>query len=106
MSNSTVSETPTCANQQLRMLNIALAAVTDYAYVVDVDGRLAYANEVLLMLWGMSHKEIIGRTVHEINGYPPELADKLHRQLLDVARTGKPVRGDTAYTGCGGVLGY
>jgi len=40
--------------QQYRVFDTVLSAITDFAYIFDLEGRFLYANKALLDLWGLS----------------------------------------------------
>src|SRR6185369_11266011 len=66
-----------------RVLSSALASMTDFAQVYDRDGRLVFVNQPLLDLWGLALDAVVGRNFFDL-GYPPELAERLQRQLREV----------------------
>jgi PAS domain S-box-containing protein len=88
-----------------RILSTALAAMSDFAQIYDQEGRLLFANRPLLELWGLRLEAVVGRNFHEL-GYPAELADKLLRQIRQVAATGQTIMDDCAYTSPAGEPGY
>ena len=89
------------AEMRERMLNVMLASVSDMAYAADHQGRVLYANEPTLAVWGRTLDEARGRTVHEL-GYPKDLADRIQTQIRDVFATRARVVDETAFTGANG----
>lgn len=87
---------------QARMFDTIHANLSDLVYAFDREARVIYANKILLGIWGLSMEEAVGRSLFELD-YPPELAQRLTEQLLRVATTGEPERGETVYKGPGGV---
>ncbi len=94
------------SDRQRRMYETALSNTVDFNYLFDLDGRFIYANEALLALWQKkSLAEAVGRNFFEL-GYPPELAERLQRQIRQVVETGRPARDETPYTGALGTRSY
>ncbi len=91
--------------QKSQIFDLTLSSITDFAYTFDREGRFTYMNQALLNLWGLTLEEAVGKTFHELD-YPPELAAKLHAQILEVFETGRTIRDETPYTGPSGELGY
>jgi PAS domain S-box-containing protein len=90
---------------QAGIFDIALSNITDFAYILDREGRFVYVNKPLLNLWRLSLDQAKGKNFFEL-GYPPALAEKLHREIREVFSTGEAVTGETAYTGADGKEGY
>ncbi len=90
---------------QTRLYDATLSSITDLAYTFDLEGNWIYANKPLLKIWGKSLEEITGKNSLEL-GYPPELAERLKRQVKEVVETRQPVRGETYYTDAAGVEDY
>jgi len=84
--------------QQWHKFDTALSHTPDFTYTFDLQGRFSYANKALLSLWQKPYEEAIGKTFFEL-GYPPELADRLHRQIQQVIDTKEPLRDQTPFTG-------
>ncbi|MDB6170744.1 MAG: putative histidine kinase, hybrid [Chthoniobacteraceae bacterium] len=91
--------------QQARVFNTMLSAMTDFAYILDREGRFVYANNAMLDAWGLKLYEIVGRNFSDL-GYSNELSVKLHRQLKEILNTGQVVRDETPYTTPAGTNGY
>ncbi|WP_257454384.1 hybrid sensor histidine kinase/response regulator [Archangium lipolyticum] len=91
--------------RQARTFDTMLTAHPDFMYLFDRRHRFTYVNRSLLQLWGKRLEEAVGRNFQEL-GYPPELVEKHRRQLDEVLRTGRPVRGDNPYTSASGTGHY
>ncbi len=91
--------------QQTRIFDQALSSITDFVYVLDLQGRFRFANKPLLDLWGRTLEQTIGKNFSEL-GYPPDLAAKHARQIEQIIRTGHPVSDETQYTSPNGKSGY
>ncbi|MFC5498103.1 PAS domain-containing protein [Caenimonas terrae] len=85
-----------------RMLNTALSAITDFTYIVDRRGRLLFANQSALDLWGFTLEEAIGKDGYDL-GWPAETARKIHAQWASVFATGKTVNDEIEYQSPAGV---
>lgn len=92
-------------DRQALVYDTTLSTIADFAFTFDRLGRLVFANQVALRLWGMKLEQVAGKTFLELP-YPRELAAKLQRQIRQVARTGRLVKGETAYTNPRGQTGY
>jgi hypothetical protein len=92
-------------DQQLRTFDTVLATLQEFVYLLDHDGRFTYANKPLLDLWRRTPAEAFGKSFAEL-GYPPELVALHASQLAEVIRTGKPVRGENAFTDAAGRTGH
>jgi len=77
---------------QARLFDATLSHIADLAYTFDREARVIYANQPLLKLWGLTLAEAVGKNCFELN-YPPDLAQRLHGELLSVIHTGRPVHG-------------
>jgi PAS domain S-box-containing protein len=93
------------SEQQLRILLATLAEMTDHAYAFDRHGRILFANQALLTLWGVTLEQAVGRTLGSL-GYPDALADTLERQIRQVVAVGQRITDVAHYTGPGGIAGY
>ncbi len=80
--------------QQWRIFDTALSHTPDHTYIFDGEGRIVYANKTLLDLWQKPWEESRGKTLGEL-GYPPELAEKVERQIQKVVKTCQPMRDET-----------
>lgn len=91
--------------QQARIFDAALAALNDFVYIFDRDGRFIFANQPLLRLWGLTLRQAVGKNFYDLK-YPDDLAAKLQRQIEEVFATGQVVSDETPYTSPAGVQGY
>ncbi|MBD3884545.1 GAF domain-containing protein [Phormidium tenue FACHB-886] len=91
--------------QQLRKFNVTLSTITDFVFNFDRDGRVLYANQGLLNLWGLTAAEVIGKTLVELL-YPEAIAQQLMENVQRVFETKETVKGETAYTSPTGISGY
>jgi PAS domain S-box-containing protein len=81
--------------RQWRTFDTALSHTPDHSYILDREGRIVYANKTLLDLFQRSWDEARGKTLAEV-GYPPELREKLQRQIQMVFETRKPLRDEAS----------
>jgi PAS domain S-box-containing protein len=88
-----------------RILNTALASMSDFAQIYDRAGRIVFVNQPLLNLWGRTLEEVVGRNFIDLK-YPKQLADLLMRQLQEVLATKKSITDETAYVAPTGATGY
>ncbi len=84
--------------RQWATLDMALSHTPDFTYTFDLAGRFTYVNRALLSLWQKTLEEAVGKDFFEL-GYPPDLAERLQRQIRQVIETRRPVRDRTAFTG-------
>ena len=84
-----------------RIYETTLANTADMNYVFDPQARFVFANPALLTLLGRDLDGVRGRGFRELD-YPPELADRLNRQIREVVEARRPVRDETPFTGPGG----
>ena len=84
--------------QQWHTFDIALSNTPDFTYIFDLQGRFTYVNCALLSLWQKPLEEALGKNFFEL-GYPPELAERLQRQIQEVIATKEPLRDQTPFTG-------
>jgi two-component system CheB/CheR fusion protein len=89
-----VSET---LQTELKRFNTVMAAVPDFVYQFDLNGRFTYVSQSLLDLWRKNADEAIGRNFHELD-YTPELATKLQAQIQQVIDTRQLLKDETPYT--------
>jgi PAS domain S-box-containing protein len=82
-----------------------LSNVTDFVYSFDREGRFTYVNRALLDLWGLALEQAVGKNFTELP-YPPDMAERLMRELAQVVATRRPLTGETHYTNHEGRLGY
>jgi PAS domain S-box-containing protein len=93
------------SGRQQRMYETALSNTADFIYLFDTAGRFTYVNKALLDLWSKDLSQAVGRNFFELD-YPPELADRLERQIQQVIVTARPLRDETPYTSALGTRAY
>lgn len=91
--------------RQARIFDTTLSSITDFAYILDRDGRFLFANPPLLKLWGLSLDEAVGKDFFDLK-YPDDLAARLQQQVQAVYRTGDVIRDETPYVSPAGVAGH
>jgi PAS domain S-box-containing protein len=90
---------------QLHRFSLLLAAVPDFIYHFNLEGRFTYINQALLDLWQKTSEEAVGKNFHELD-YPPDLAERLQRQIQEVITTRRVVKDETPYTSAFGSRTY
>jgi PAS domain S-box-containing protein len=88
-----------------RMLNAALSSITDFTYIIDSQGRILFANQRTLDLWGVTLEQAVGKNSYDL-GYPAESAQKIQAQIQSVFATGRSVQDELAYLSPTGLDGY
>lgn len=91
-----------------RWLETALAAVSDFHYAFDLNGRFCDVDQAFAGLLRRPAADILGRNFSEL-GYPPELAATLQRLIMQAIDSRQPVRHETPSTlalGAGGCHEY
>lgn len=88
-----------------RLHDTILKTVPDLVYAFDLNHRFTFANHSLLKMWGKSWEESIGKNCLEL-GYPAWHAAKHDREISQVIRTKKSIRGDVPFKGTYGVRVY
>ena len=88
-----------------RTFDTALSNTPDFHYLFDLEGRFTYVNRALLSLWQKSLAEALGKNFFDLD-YPPELAERLQRQIQQVIDTKHPVRDQTPFTSLTGETGH
>jgi PAS domain S-box-containing protein len=86
------------SNRRKRLYETFLTSTPDLAYVFDLDHKFAYANDVLLKMWGRTWDEAIGKTCLEL-GYEPWHAAMHDEEIDKVKATRAPLRGEVPFTG-------
>jgi PAS domain S-box-containing protein len=89
----------------VQKFNVMLSTITDYVFNFDRDGRILYANQVLLDLWGVTAADAIGKTLAELN-YPEAVEKQVMENMRRVFETGETVKDETSYTNPTGISGY
>lgn len=82
-----------------------VAATPDLVYAFDLQHRFIFVNNALLVMWGKSWAESIGKTCLEL-GYEPSHAAMHDREIDHVVATGEPVRGEVPFEGTHGLRIY
>ncbi len=90
------------AERRERILSNMLSSSNDLIYSMDRDGRIVFANQPLLDLWGTTLAAATGKNFHDL-GYPPELAEQLQRQVQVVFETRKSLTSETLHVGPAGL---
>jgi PAS domain S-box-containing protein len=86
---------------QVKRFDTIMAAVPDFVYQFDLEGRFTYVSQSLLDLWRLTYDQAIGKNFRELD-YPPELAANLQRQIQEVIDTRRTLRDETPYTSAEG----
>jgi PAS domain S-box-containing protein len=82
--------------RQQRMYETITGNTPDLVYVFDLDGRISYANEALLKMWGRSKEESFGKSLIEL-GYEPWHAAMHEREIAHISKAHEIVRGEVAF---------
>ncbi len=90
--------------QRLRVYETILATTDDFVYIFDPQGRFLYANARLLEVWAQTLHQVIGKTCYDL-GYPTWHADMHMREIEEIVRTKKQIRGEVPFTGASGISG-
>ncbi|MBS0431127.1 MAG: PAS domain S-box protein [Proteobacteria bacterium] len=89
------------SEDQRRLYDTVLSNTPDLICVLDLEHRFVFANDALLMLWGKTRGEALGRNLLEL-GYPGWHAAMHDRELDQVIASGRPLRGEVPFTGAFG----
>lgn len=81
--------------RQWQTFDTALSHIPDFIYTFDLEGRITYANDALLKLWQRPMAEVLGASLRDLN-YPKDFADRLQRQIGEVAGRKQPLRDQVA----------
>ncbi|WP_231460294.1 PAS domain-containing protein [Pedobacter sp. Leaf132] len=84
------------AEEQQILFDTITSTTPDLIYVFQLDYRFSYANKALLEMWGKSWEEAIGRSLIE-NGYETWHAEMHEREIDEIIKTGKPIRGEVDF---------
>jgi len=93
------------AEQHARTLDSTMSSVLDMVFRYTPDGRVDYANQALLDLWGLTREKAFGKSLSEL-GYAPETERQILRDLARVVETRAPVEGEAVYTHAAGAQGH
>ncbi|WP_460448288.1 PAS domain S-box protein [Alsobacter sp. SYSU BS001988] len=66
--------------RRVHFLEANLSSISDYVYAFDRQGRFVYANPAMLVLFGLSSGEMLGKTFADL-AYPADLATVLNSQI-------------------------
>ena len=91
-----LKEAQSQSDQQKRVYETITSNTPDLMYVFDLDYRFTYANIALLNMWGKTWDEAIGKSLLE-NGYEPWHALMHEREIDQIRKEKKPVRGEVAF---------
>ncbi|MGV3719414.1 MAG: PAS domain-containing protein [Actinomycetota bacterium] len=91
--------------KQLETLDTILNRLQEFVCLLDLEGRLLYANQPLLDVWQLPLEQALGKNFFDLD-YPNELAQALHAQIDQVIRTGRTVEGECSYVSPAGATGY
>jgi len=86
------------SERRRRLYETVLSNTPDLVYVFGLDHRFAYANDVLLKMWGKTWDEAIGRNCLEL-GYEPWHAAMHDLEIEQVKATKQPIRGEVPFSG-------
>ncbi len=90
-----------------RLYETVLSSTPDFVYVWNREHKFIYANQALLHLYGLPAEKCIGFGFRDV-GYPEWHALMHEREIDEVIRTGKPLRGTIPFQGQngGGIYDY
>jgi PAS domain S-box-containing protein len=91
--------------QQARLFDVTLSTINDYIYIFDRGGRFVYANQILLDFFGLETKDVIGKTMAELD-YPEEVEMRLIDGIRQVFDTKQIVVNETYFTMPDGATRY
>lgn len=86
------------SEKRRRLYEASLSNTPDLVYIFDLNHRFAYANEVLLEMWGLTWDEAIGKNCLEL-GYEPWHAAMHDREIDQVIATKLPIKGEVPFDG-------
>lgn len=84
------------SEKQKRLHESVTGNTPDLIYVFDLEYRFTYANKALLAMWGKSAADAIGKGLRE-NGYEEWHALMHEREIDDIIKNKKPVRGTVSF---------
>ena len=82
--------------RQARFLEATLSSIPDYVYAFDAERRFAYANPVMLGLFGLASEDLLGRNFADLN-YPSDLATHLNNDIDRIFRDGVTIEDEVFY---------
>ncbi|TVP47813.1 MAG: PAS domain S-box protein, partial [Gemmatimonadales bacterium] len=88
--------------RQQRLHEAILSSTPDLVYVFSLDYRILFANDSLLGMWEKeSLDEVVGKRLLDV-GYEPWHAEMHEREIDEIRRTGRPIRGEVPFQGAYG----
>nr|WP_314492655.1 PAS domain-containing sensor histidine kinase [uncultured Chryseobacterium sp.] len=84
------------SDQQKRLYETVTSSTPDLLYVFDLDYRFTYANQALLIMWGKTWENSIGKRLVE-NGYELWHAEMHEREIDQIKNTKLPIRGEVSF---------
>jgi PAS domain S-box-containing protein len=84
------------SDRRHRLYETILSGTPDLIYIFDLEHRFIYANAALLDAWGMTSREVIGKTCLEI-GYPEWQAAMHDTEIEQVVATKGSIRGEVPF---------
>ena len=91
--------------RQVRFLEANLSAIPDYVYAFDRHHRFAYANPAMLGLFGLTSKEMLGKSFADLN-YPADLATLLTGHIDQIFANGATIENEVFYRSPTGHAAY
>jgi PAS domain S-box-containing protein len=82
--------------KQKRLYEAVINNTPDLQYIFSLDYRFLFANEALLKMWGATPEEAFGKGLRQL-GYEEWHASMHEREIDEIVRTKKPVRGIVAF---------
>lgn len=87
--------------KQRRLYESMLSSAADQSYVMDLDGRLLYANRAVSEQLEAPPQAILGKTASEL-GFPEATAGQIKRHIQEVVSNKEPVRAQVPFTAATG----
>lgn len=84
------------ADQQKRVYETITSSSPDLMYVFDLNYHFTFVNQALLSMWGKTWEKAIGKRLLE-NGYEPWHAEMHEREIDQVRKTKKSIRGEVSF---------
>ncbi|MGV9010969.1 MAG: ATP-binding protein [Flavobacteriales bacterium] len=106
-SETVLSDALGTAERERRFYDTILTTTPDFAYIWSANYTFLYANQALLDLYALTAEEYVGKSFRDV-GYPEWHARMHEREVDEVVRTGKPLRGKIPFQskGGGGIYDY
>ena len=90
---------------QSRFFEATLSSISDYIYAFDTERRFAYVNTAMHALFGLSAKDMLGKTFADLD-YPQDLADHLNADIDRVLREGATIQDEVFFRSPTGHAAY